>query len=189
MSEVTVERRGFLQAVLGGATVHADPAMRRAKRKDGGLARSHHAGDERLYHGPFFVPVDVVEAIREDGSLYKSRTRGQSGLRTRYVDGDSVTWIGKCQIPGSRAVVGEIVRTGDGRVRVHYWAAATPGTARRDPREMVTRRAEIKPEPAKSGEPIMPPLAGEYSHYLDPRYAEQLMAEDLPSRRYDTEAV
>lgn len=200
MSEVTVERRGFLQAVLGGATVHADPAMRRTKRKDGSSARGHHADNERLYHGPFFVPADVAEAIREDGSLYRTARRPQydvtgevkrecgGKLASRYVDGDGCTWVGKCPIPESRTVVGEIVRTGEGRIRVHWWAAATPGTARRDAREIASRRAETLPEPARSSEPIMPPLASEYSHYLDPRYAEQLMAEPLPDETLPAEA-
>jgi hypothetical protein len=53
-------------------------------------------------------------------------------------------------------MVGEIIRTPLGRLRVHCWSAALPGEYR-EPGEIMERRAApIAPPPL---DPIMPPLA------------------------------
>jgi len=128
-------RRSFFSAlVAGGATVTNTLA---------GLPLKHRKADKlrgtRLYHGPMFIPPDVTALIREDPALHRTRQRK---LVSRYAE-DGVTWLFRCEIPASRAMVGEVVRTPEGTHRVHCWSAAT--SARRDAREIIERAS---PPPA-----------------------------------------
>lgn len=85
----------------------------------------------RLYHGPFLIPPDVAESLRESPDLHRTRHQHLVG---RYADADGVTWLIRCRVPDSRAMVGEIVRTPEGHHRVTAWSAAAPAPTYRDAR-------------------------------------------------------
>jgi len=126
---MATDRRSFFRTlVVGGAavtdTLHGLPLKHRKADKLRGT---------RLYHGPMFVPPDVAEIIREDPSLHRTRERK---LVSRYAE-DGITWLFRCQIPASRAMVGEVIRTPEGTYRVHCWSVAI--SARRDAREIIER--------------------------------------------------
>jgi hypothetical protein len=127
----STDRRSFFRSlVVGGAavtdTLHGLPLKHRKADKLRGT---------RLYHGPMLIPPDVAEVIREEPDLHRTRERK---LVSRYAE-DGITWLFRCQIPASRAMVGEVVRTPEGAYRVHCWSAAT--SARRDARELIKNRS------------------------------------------------
>lgn len=137
------DRRQFFQSLIaGGATVHST-------RK-----RVSHAGDIRLYHGPMEIPAHVAEAVREDPSLYRPKGghRGGAHLLSRYAEADGTVYLFRCQIPAHRGMVGEIVRTPLGPLRVHCWTAADP--ANYDEPAIIAERKASRP---LSNAPIMPP--------------------------------
>lgn len=137
-----MERREFFQSLIAaGAPV-------RKTRK-----HVRHEGDIRLYHGPMTIPEHVYEAVREDPTPHRATGRG-THLVSRYAEADATVWLFRCQIPASRQMVGEIMRTPLGRIRVHCWSAARPGEYR-TPGELLAARA---PEP-QVGREILPPLA------------------------------
>ena len=63
---------------------------------------------------------------------------------SRYAEPDGTVYVFRCQIPEHRGMVGEIVRTPLGRMRVHCWSAANPGEYR-EPQERFS--ALIVPKP------------------------------------------
>ena len=138
------DRRQFFQALIaGGATV-------RKTRK-----RVQHSQDVRVYHGPMSIPPHVAEAIRHDPAPHRPTGQG-THLISRYAEPDATVWLFRCQIPSHRGMVGEVVRTPLGRIRVHCWSAAIPGEYR-EPAEIIEcKAARLEPPPC---EPIIPPLA------------------------------
>ena len=138
------DRRHFLQSLIaGGATV----------RK----TRKHvpHTSDVRLYHGPMAIPERIAEAIWEDPTLHRATGRG-THLVSRFAELDGAVWLFRCGVPSHRGMLGEIVRTPLGRVRVHCWSAALPGKYR-EPSEIIEcKAARLEPPPC---EPIIPPIA------------------------------
>lgn len=133
-----------------------------------------------IYRGPIEIPSHVAEAIRECPDLAKSRG-GANKLVSRYTDADGILYRGRCPIPAHRGVVGEIVSTAEGIVRVHWWAAATPAPTYRTPADLIARRNGDLYEAGRSRiirGPIMPPLMppasawseelpAEYQQYVD----------------------
>ena len=107
-----MERREFFKSLIaGGASMRERP---RAKNR-----RAHHTG-ERLYHGPMEIPEDIVRIIAAHPAIKKTTCRH---LVSRYANTGWV-WLFRCQIPESRQMVGEIIRTPEGKIRVHCWSAA-----------------------------------------------------------------
>lgn len=113
-------------------------AERLRMRADAGRIR--HAG-ERVYHGPIFVPENIAAIVAEHPAIKRTTSRH---MVMRYSHG-GWTWLFRSQIPASRMMVGEIVRTPEGQIRVHLWSAASPHSgahsARRTPAEILARRA------------------------------------------------
>lgn len=117
-----MQRRDFFRSlVAGGATVTSDLSGKPLKHR-----KSDKAPNTTLRRGPFEIPADVYEAIRESPELHKTRKRR---LAARYVDGADVTWLIMSAIPVHRGMMGEICRTPDGRYRVHCWEIARDGGA------------------------------------------------------------
>ena len=138
------DRRHFLQSLIAGGA-----AVRKTRK------HIRHQQDVRLYHGPMEIPAHVAEAVREDPTPHRSTGRG-AHLVSRYAEADGAVWLFRCQIPSHRGMLGEIVRTPLGRVRVHCWSAALPGKYR-EPSEIIEcKAARLEPPPC---EPIIPPLA------------------------------
>lgn len=168
-----IERRGFFRRlVAAGAAITERPA---AKNR-----RAHHKF-QKLYHGPLLIPENVAAIIAEHPAIKKTTCRH---LVSRYSFG-GVTWLFRCQVPESRAMVGEITRTPEGNIRVHCWSAANPGRYR-TPEELLARReqdtqvAEAMATCQSSqirNERQVEEYNGDYSEYLDPAYAERLMRE------------
>ena len=105
------------------------------EHKRGRNRRAHHEGDV-LYRGPFIVPDHIAEIVRESPELYRTTHRH---LTARYVGIDSTVWLFRCRIPTSRAMVGEIVLTPEGRYRVHAWSTASPSDTYRTVEELIAR--------------------------------------------------
>lgn len=140
-----MDRRTFFQSLVAvGAPV-------RRTRK-----RVLHTGDMRLYHGPIAIPAHVAEAVREDPTPYRASGRG-THLMSRYAEPDGTVYVFRCQIPEHRGMVGEIVRTPLGRMRVHCWSAANPGEYR-EPRERYEAADQQAPAIQQAAPPILPPL-------------------------------
>lgn len=126
-------RSFFASLVTGGATVAQRPQARNR--------REHHT-DTKVYHGPLLVPAHIAEAVRESPDLARSTCRH---LVARYADPDGTVWRFRCRVPDHRAMVGEIVLTCDGAIRIHCWSAADPGSYR-EPGEIMERwRGERNP--------------------------------------------
>lgn len=120
-------RRQFFQDLVGGgASVAVRPGARNR--------RTRHQ-DTRLYHGPFLVPERVAAVLTAHPGIKRTTHRH---LAMRYVD-EGVVYLLRCQVPASRAVLGEIVRTVAGAIRVHGWSAAS--SAREEPLEIVRRKS------------------------------------------------
>jgi hypothetical protein len=68
----------------------------------------------------------------------------------RYVDSGTV-YLLRSRVPDHRGMVGEIVRTQAGTIRVHCWSAADPGEYR-EPSAIVERKTA--PQPIISGSPV-----------------------------------
>ena len=140
-----MERREFFKRLIaGGATV------RKTRR------HVRHTGGQRIYHGPMTIPPHVADAVREDPTPHRATGRG-THLVSRYAEPNATIWLFRCQIPTHRGMVGEIICTPLGRLRVHCWSAALPGEYL-EPAEIIVRRTTISN--AQAGhEPIMPPEA------------------------------
>ena len=61
----------------------------------------------------------------------------------------------RCQVPAHRKLVGEIVRTQAGAIRVHCWTAADPERYTRNDEPMAILTAKAT---RTQSAPIMPPL-------------------------------
>jgi hypothetical protein len=138
MPDLKITRQSFFRSlIVGGATVRDTRGRKKVKHLD-----------IRLYHGPMLIPAHVAECVREDPAPHRTKDRH---LVSRYVDVDGTVWIFRCQIPASRAMVGEIVQTPIGqRKRIHCWSAANPGEYR-TPEDLLASRRPV-------AAPIMPPL-------------------------------
>ena len=124
------DRRSFFQSLIAAGAIPKKTRKRVPKS---------HAGDIRLYHGPMLIPAHVAECVREDPSPLRATGRG-THLVSRYADPDGTVWLFRCQIPASRAMVGEIMQVPIGqRKRIHCWSAATPGNYL-EPSEILIRR-------------------------------------------------
>ena len=132
-----MERREFFKSLIaGGASMRERP---RAKNR-----RAHHTG-ERLYHGPMEIPEDIVRIIAAHPAIKKTTCRH---LVSRYANTGWV-WLFRCQIPESRQMVGEIIRTPEGKIRVHCWSAARPdGRIIRTPEQIVRPHDVVELPPA-----------------------------------------
>lgn len=189
-----MESRQFFQSlVAGGATVTST-----LNGKD--LKHRRHEANTGLHHGPMLIPAYVAEIVREAPDLHRtdgrwSKSRTGNGHRSRhlvarYADGDT-TWLFRCAIPASREMVGEVVRTAEGRYRVHCWSAARPrpeGGEYLDPREyMRPGEGASRYDGDAIGLPevaaAMPPLPAPESHWSSD--LDALMSdgadEDLPA--------
>ena len=134
-------RRDFFRSlVAGGASVSHGLTGRHLNHRTAGVR------NERLYHGPMEIPTDVAEAIRESPDLSRTRHTGGvgRGLCARYTDADGVRWRMLSAIGESRQMVGEIVRTAEGAIRVHCWTIARPGEYR-DARAIIARHTPTPP--------------------------------------------
>ncbi|MEM3038645.1 MAG: hypothetical protein QXE45_04540 [Thermoplasmata archaeon] len=80
--------------------------------------KKHHE-DTLLYKGPMRIPEHVVESVRE-AEIVRTTDRHWAA---RYQDRDTV-YLFRFRIPHHRGMVGEIVKTKEGKFRVHCWAAA-----------------------------------------------------------------
>lgn len=138
-----MERREFFQSLIaGGAAVGQRPERRNR--------RAHHK-NARIYHGPMMIPERIAAIVAEHPSVKRTTDRH---LVSRYAEGGWV-WLFRCQIPESRAMVGEIVLAEAGQIRVHCWSAARlDGRAIAEPAEIVGRQASDGSRPA-----LLPPLA------------------------------
>lgn len=139
-----MERREFFHSlVAGGATVINDLKGKPLKHR-----KADKAPNTILRRGPFEVPPDVYESIREAPDLHKTRKRR---LAARYVDGANVTWLVMSAIPEARGMMGEIVRTPEGRYRVHCWEIARAGGAPlRDARWYIEQDRQRQSPPQES---------------------------------------
>ena len=150
------DRREFFRSLIaGGAAVSQRPERRNR--------REHHAG-ERIYLGPMIVPERVAAIVAEHPAI--KRTTHQH-LVSRYAE-SGCTWLFRCQIPASRQMVGEIVRTPEGSTRVHCWSAANPGEYR-EPQEIIERKRA-------------PQMPVEWTEYQEPA-SEEPPPGSHPSRR------
>jgi len=120
-------REFFLNLIAGGAVV-----KKRAEHRN----RKVHHENTRLYHGPMLIPPAVVAIVAAHPGI--KRTTHQH-LVSRYAD-TAHTWLFRCQIPESRAMVGEIVRAPDGKLRIHCWSAARPADTYREVEEIVAAK-------------------------------------------------
>ena len=109
-----MERREFFKSLIaGGATARIRPERRNE--------RKHHTG-EIMYRGPLTIPERVSAIVAEHPGLCRTTSRH---LVMRYVDRGTV-YLFRARVPEHRAMVGEIVRTFTGALRVHAWSAADP---------------------------------------------------------------
>jgi hypothetical protein len=137
------DRREFFRSLIaGGAAV--------AKRPQRQIT---HPGNEVVYHGPMLIPERVAGIIAEHPSI--KRCNRSSHLVSRYAE-PGWTWLFRCQIPASRHMVGEIVRTPEGATRVHCWSAADPArTCGGEPAAIIARKTAAlglsAPGPADEG--------------------------------------
>lgn len=155
-----MKRREFFKSlIMSGAT----PRRTRKKVK--------HA-DEHIYHGPMMIPAHVYEAVREDPMPHKATGRGTHWLM-RYAEPDATVWLFRCQIPATRLMVGEIVRTNLGRYRVHCWSAADPARYTRGDEPAAIIANKLTPRA-----PIHPPLDTPTPSWTED-YVTNLMSEDL----------
>lgn len=121
-----MERRDFFRSLIaGGATLN--------QRPEGKNRRAHHQ-NERLYHGPLEIPERIVDIVAEHPGIKRTTHRH---LVSRYAENNWV-WLFRCKIPASRQMVGEVVRTPEGKIRMHCWSAAsTDERLVRTPEEIV----------------------------------------------------
>jgi hypothetical protein len=114
-------RRDFFGSLLsGGATVTNGLSGRK---------RGHDAATNAvLYRGPMRIPDDVRAAVEETPNIHRTRG-GKRKLAMRY-SADGVVWLFRYAVPAHGAMVGEVVRTIEGKYRVHAWQAAHPGEYR-----------------------------------------------------------
>lgn len=126
-----MERRAFFQSLIaGGSTINQRPENKNR--------RAHHQG-ERLHHGPIEIPERIVAIVAAHPGLKRSTHRH---LVSRYAENEWV-WLFRCQIPESRQMVGEIIRTPEGKIRVHCWSAAnSDGRVIQTPADIVSRCEE-----------------------------------------------
>ena len=157
-----MERRNFFAAIFTAAEIR-DTRVRGSKRPK--------YNDTRLYRGPMVIPPDVAEAVREDPALHRTRHAGK--LVSRYCDGEGTVWLFRCPVPETRMMVGEVVKTPDGRKRVHCWACAISASTYPQARIL---NGSSQP-PAAVTEDI------DISQYLDPQYSQKLVAEMLSDER------
>lgn len=124
-----MDRRSFFQSLIaGGAAVTERPEHKNRK--------AHHQ-NEVLFHGPIEIPERVVNIVAEHPAIKRTTHRK---LVSRYAENNWV-WLFRCQIPESRQMVGEVVRTPEGKIRVHCWSAARPDSRLiRTPEEIVQDR-------------------------------------------------
>ena len=137
------DRRQFFQSLIaGGATV-----VKRPRRCD-----IRHTDDNVIYHGPMLIPERVAAIVAEHPAI--KRSNRTSHLVSRYAE-NSWTWLFRCQIPEHRKMVGEIVRTPAGAIRVHCWSTADPEryTRNDEPTTILAAKAT-----RTQSAPIMPPL-------------------------------
>lgn len=134
-----MERREFFQSLIaGGASVKS--------RREGRNRRAHHQ-NERVYHGPMAIPERIAAIVADHPGLKRTTDRH---LVSRYAE-EGWTWLFRCQIPASRQMVGEIVRTPEGKMRVHCWSAARD-TSAEEPAVIVGRKSPVAPAP------LLPPI-------------------------------
>jgi hypothetical protein len=139
-----MERREFFKTLVAGGATAAERTEQRNRR-------AHHH-DEIVYHGPMLIPERVAIIVAEHPAI--KRTTNGGHLVSRYAE-DGWTWLFRCQIPAHRKMVGEIVKTPAGAIRVHCWSAADPARYTRDDEPATIMARKVAPQPPA---PIMPPL-------------------------------
>lgn len=131
-----MERRDFFKSLIAaGATVK--------ERKKHRNRRSRHES-ERIYHGPMAIPERIALIIAEHPAIKRTTHRH---IVSRYAgDLDGWVWLFRCQIPAHRLMVGEIIRTTEGKIRVHCWSSADPERYTRgdDPQQIVRAKSTIE---------------------------------------------
>lgn len=111
-------RQFFQELIAGGVGVKVRPARRNQ--------RAHHH-DVVLYRGPLMVPAHVAVAVADHPALARTTSRH---IVMRYTDGSGAAvmlYRFRGRVPDHRGMIGEVVRTLDGSIRVHAWNAADPG--------------------------------------------------------------
>lgn len=111
------DRRSFFVALASAGTPVKDNFPRARSRKPLHL-------DTQLYHGPVVIPDYVAEQVRESPDLHRTAARH---LAARLNTPDGTVWLFRARIPASRVMLGEVVRTLSGRIRIHLWATARLG--------------------------------------------------------------
>ena len=139
-----MERREFFKSLIAGGATVSERTERRNRRE-------HHR-DEIMYHGPMLIPERVAAIVAEHPAI--KRTTHGAHLVSRYSE-TGWTWLFRCQVPAHRKLVGEIVRTPAGGIRVHCWSAADPEryTRNDEPTTILAAKAT-----RTQSAPIMPPL-------------------------------
>jgi hypothetical protein len=87
------------------------------------------------------IPERVALIVAEHPAIKRTT---HSHLVSRYAE-NGWTWLFRCQIPAHRKMVGEIVRTPAGDIRVHCWSAADPERyTRNDEPTAILHAREVK---------------------------------------------
>lgn len=138
------DRREFFRSLIAGGAVVSQRPERRNRR-------AHHTNDV-VYSGPLIVPERVAAIVAEHPAI--KRTTHQH-LVSRYAEA-GYTWLFRCQVPAHRAMVGEVVQTPEGAIRVHCWSAADPArTCGGEPAAIIARKTAAlglsAPGPADEG--------------------------------------
>lgn len=134
-----MERREFLRSLTSAPMIARPTAKNR---------REHHQG-ERIYHGPIRLPSQVLDiALR--APVYRT-THRHPVIRLQL---DGVTYLFRSGIAGD-CYLGEIVRTPEGRIRVHAWAAIETAPALN---EILARKIQPTVTRSISSYPILPPM-------------------------------
>jgi hypothetical protein len=135
----------FRQLVESGVAVALRPERRNR--------REHHQ-DERIYCGPMAIPERIAGIIAEHPGIKRTTDRH---LVSRYAEGEW-TWVFRAPIPEHRLMVGEIVRTWCGHIRIHCWSTADPERYTRgdEPAAIVANKQPSSP--ARPVVAILPPL-------------------------------
>ena len=118
-----MNRKEFLGAVAASAAAAGATSLPLPRQRARARTRRARHVDTVLYRGPFRLNEHVAEILTTSPGLCQTTHRK---LACRYADGE-VVYLGRTVVPEHRCLVGEVVRTQAGPLRVHFWAIADPG--------------------------------------------------------------